>query len=240
MTDPVVLPSAGSSRAAVLAAARELADRGLVVGTEGNVSARLDAAHFIVTPTGRNCVTLEPGDLSVVRADGTWYGRARPSSEWRFHRDVYAARPEVGAIVHTHSRHATALACTGSGIPPFHYMVARAGGRDIRCAPYHTFGTQELSTAAVAALTDRRACLLSHHGVIALGSALADALTLAAEVEELAAQYLAARALGPVPLLDAAEMERVLEKFRTYGTDSAPDDDLVHGGPVPTEPGAHS
>ncbi len=235
-----VLPSADSLRAAVLATARELKERGLTVNTEGNVSARLDAAHFLVTPTGRHYATLEPGDLPIVRADGTWYGRARPSSEWRFHRDVYASRPEVGAIVHTHSRHATALACTGSGIPPFHYMVARGGGRDIRCAPYHTFGTQELSTAAVAALAARRACLLSHHGVIALGSAPADALALAAEVEELAAQYLAARALGPVPLLDAAAMDIVLEKFRTYGTDHAPDDDLVHGEPDPAEDGAGS
>jgi L-fuculose-phosphate aldolase len=240
VTDAVLLPSAAPSRVAVLAAAREITDRGLTVGTASNVSARLDAAHFIVTPTGRHYATLEPGDLPVVRADGTWYGRARPSSEWRFHRDIYAARPEVGAIVHTHSRHATALACTGSEIPPFHYVVARAGGRDIRCAPYHTFGTQALSTAAVTALVDRRACLLSHHGVIALGSTPADALALAAEVEELAAQYLAARALGPVPLLDAAEMDRVIEKFRTYGTDDAPDDDLVYGGPVPTTRGAGS
>lgn len=240
MTDPVVFRSAASSRTAILAAVRELKDRGLTVNTEGNVSARLDAAHFLVTPTGRNYATLEPGDLPIVHADGTWYGHARPSSEWRFHRDIYAARPEVGAVVHTHSRHAAALACTGSSIPPFHYMVARAGGQDIRCAPYQTFGTQALSTAAVAALADRRACLLSHHGVIALGSAPADALALAAEVEELAAQYLAARALGPVPLLDAAEMDRVLEKFRTYGTDHAPDDDLVHGGPEPTQRGADS
>jgi L-fuculose-phosphate aldolase len=234
VTDAVLLPSAATLRAAVIAAARELTDRGLSVGTSGNVSARLDAAHFLVTPTGRDYATLEPGDLAVVRADGIWYGRARPSSEWRFHRDIYAVRPEVGAVVHTHSRHATALACTGSGVPAFHYMVARAGGRDIRCAPYHTFGTQALSTGAVAALADRRACLLGHHGVIALGSAPADALALAAEVEELAAQYLFARTLGPVPLLDAAEMDRVLDKFRTYGTAAAPDDDLVHGGPVPT------
>ncbi len=240
MTDFVLPPFAAASRTAVIAAARDLTNRGLTVGTTGNVSARLDAAHFLVTPTGRNYATLEPGDLPVVRADGTWYGRARPSSEWRFHRDIYAARPEVGAVVHTHSRHATALACTDSGIPGFHYMVARAGGRDIRCAPYHTFGTQGLSAAAVAALADRRACLLSHHGVIALGSAPADALALAAEVEELAAQYMLALSLGPVPLLDAAEMERVVEKFRTYGRDDAPDDDLVHGGPVPAERGAGS
>lgn len=240
MTDTVVFPSAAPLRAAVIAAARELTDRGLIVGTEGNVSARLDAAHFLVTPTGRNCATLEPDDLPVVRADGTWYGRARPSSEWRFHRDIYAARPEVGAVVHTHSRHAAALACTGSGIPPFHYMVARAGGWDIRCAPYHTFGTQALSTAAVAALVDRRACLLSHHGVITLGSSPADALALAAEVEELAAQYLLASALGRVPLLEPAEMDRVVEKFRTYGTDATPDDDLVRGGSAPAERGART
>lgn len=240
MTDTVIFPSAAPLRAAVITAARELTDRRLIVGTEGNVSARLDAAHFLVTPTGRNSATLEPDDLPVVRADGTWYGSARPSSEWRFHRDIYAARPEIGAVVHTHSRHATALACAGGGIPPFHYMVARAGGRDIRCAPYHTFGSQALSAAAVAALSDRRACLLGHHGMIALGSATADAVALAAQVEELAAQYLYARTLGPVPLLDEAEMDRVIEKFRTYGTNAAADDDLVHGGAAPATHEARS
>src|SRR5215470_17883432 len=138
--------------------------------------------------------------------DGRWFGRRRPSSEWRFHRDIFQAREEVGAIVHTHSPQATALACTGRGIPAFHYMVAVAGGSDIRCAPYHGFGTQQLSDAALAALQDRKACLLANHGVIATGAHLASALALAGEVENLALQYSAALNLGEVHILDDAEM----------------------------------
>src|SRR5207237_10693660 len=120
--------------------------------------------------------------------DGRWFGRCRPSSEWRFHRDIFRSRHEVGAIVHTHSRNATALACTGRGIPAFHYMVAVAGGADIRCAPYFTFGTQELADAALAALKGRKACLLANHGVIANGADLRGAILLAGEDENLARQ----------------------------------------------------
>ena len=162
--------------------------------------------------------------------DGRWFGRSRPSSEWRFHRDIFKARADVGAIVHTHSRSATALACTGRAIPAFHYMVAVAGGTDIRCAPYHTFGTQELSDAALAALEGRTACLLANHGVIAVGANLAAALRLAGEVENLAAQYSAALALGQVRILDDLEMQRVIEKFRTYGKQDAADAGLVFAG----------
>ncbi len=152
---------------------------------------------------------------------GTAHGGLEPSSEWRFHRDIYAVRPEFAAIVHTHSPHATALACHGRGIPAFHYMVAVAGGADIRCAPYATFGTQALSDYAVAALAGRRACLLAHHGVVACGQSLDQALALAIEVEHLARVYLAALALGEPPRLDAAEMERVLERFQHYGPQNA-------------------
>jgi len=183
-----------------------------------------------VSPTGMSYPGLDPSDIPLVTFDGHWYGRRRPSSEWRFHRDIFKSRDEVGAIVHTHSRHATALACTGRGIPAFHYMVAVAGGADIRCAPYHTFGSQELSEAAVAALEGRRACLLANHGIIAIGASLAAALTLAGEVENLAAQYCAALALGDVRILDASEMRRVIEKFRTYGRQDAPDSCLSFGG----------
>jgi L-fuculose-phosphate aldolase len=217
-------------RAAVISGCRDLTRLGLTYGTSGNVSVRRDAASFFVSPTGVAYDTLAAEDVPLVTVQGAWYGRRRPSSEWRFHRDIMAARAEVGAIVHTHSRHATALACTGRGIPAFHYMVAVAGGEDIRCAPYHPFGTQELSDAALTALAGRMACLLAHHGVIALGSDLAAALKLAGEVESLAAQYCTALALGNVGLLDAAQMQTVIEKFRTYGRQDAADPALHAAG----------
>lgn len=217
-------------RAAVITACRELTRLGLTHGTSGNVSLRRDPSSFFVSPTGMAYETLQPDDVPLVTLDGRWFGRRQPSSEWRFHRDIMVARSDVGAIVHAHSRYATALACTGSGIPPFHYMVAVAGGADIRCAPYHTFGTQELSDAALTALEGRKACLLAHHGIIATGSDLAAALKLAGEVESLAAQYCEARALGNVGVLDEAEMRRVVEKFRTYGSQDAADPALMCGG----------
>ena len=169
-------------------------------------------------------------DIPLVDDGGRWFGRRRPSSEWRFHRDIYRARDEVAAIVHTHSPKATSLACTGRGIPAFHYMVAIAGGPDIRCAPYYTYGTQELSDAAVAALADRKACLLANHGVIAVGADLPAALALAGEVENLAAQYCTALSIGEVRILDEIEMRRITEKFRSYGKQDATDSGLVFGG----------
>lgn len=223
-------------RIAVIAACRELVRRGLTHGTSGNIGMRRDARRFFVSPTGTAYDALEPEDVPLVDLDGRWFGRSRPSSEWRFHRDIFKARADVGAIVHTHSRQATALACTGRGIPAFHYMVAVAGGSDIRCAPYHTFGTQELSDAALTALEGRRACLLGNHGVIAVGADLPAALALAGEVENLAVQYCAAQALGGVRILDELEMRRVVEKFRTYGKQDAPDSGLVFGGAALREP----
>jgi L-fuculose-phosphate aldolase len=162
---------------------------------------------------------LEPEDIVFVPLDGgSPRGRLLPSSETPFHLAIYRARPELSAIVHCHSPHATALACTGRGVPPFHYMVAAAGGASILCAPYATFGTEELSRHAVEALAEgRRACLLANHGQIACGETLPKALELAREVEMLARQYLLALQAGEPVLLDAAEMARVLDKFRTYG-----------------------
>lgn len=220
-------------REAVVASCRELARKTLARSASGNVSVRRDAKYFLVTATGAACESLEAKDITLVNFDGRWFGQRRPSSEWRIHRDIYRARPDVGAIVHTHSMNATALACTGQGIPAFHYMVARAGGSDVRCAPYCTFGTQELSDAALEALTGRQACLLANHGVIALGEDLDAAVRLAEEVEILAAQYGAAVRLGEVQVLDEAEMARVLEKFRTYGTAKALDPDLRFAGTEP-------
>lgn len=231
---------AGSSctdlRKRVIAACRELTRRGLTHGTSGNVSVRCGERRFFVSPSGMDYEALQDDDVPLMEFDGRWFGRRRPSSEWRFHRDIFMARHDVGAIVHTHSPRATALACTGRGIPAFHYMVAVAGGRDIRCAPYHTFGTQELSDAAIAALEDRRACLLAHHGVIALGADLPAALALAGEVENLALQYCTALAVGEVGILDEAEMGRVVEKFATYGQQHAADADLTFGGLEPDGP----
>ena len=216
--------------AALVAACRELTRRGLTHGTSGNISIRRDERSFFISPTGAVYDDLAPADVPLMDLDGRWFGRRRPSSEWRFHRDVFASRNDVAAIVHTHSPKATSLACTGRGIPAFHYMVAVAGGPDIRCAPYFTFGTQELSDAAVAALENRKACLLGNHGVIAVGANLPAAVALAGEVENLAAQYCAALAIGEVRILDDMEMRRVIEKFRTYGRPDAADADLVFGG----------
>ncbi len=223
-------PSDADLRAAVIGACRALTSLGLTYGTSGNVSIRRDRMSLFVSPTGMAYDTLQPEDVPLVTLDGRWFGRRRPSSEWRFHRDIMAARTEAGAIVHAHSRHATALACTGRGIPAFHYMVAVAGGSDIRCAPYHTFGTQELSDAALAALEGRKACLLAHHGIIAVGGDVAAALKLAGEVESLAAQYCTALALGSVVLLDEEEMRRIIGKFHTYGRQDVAEAGLSPGG----------
>ncbi len=215
-------------RGVVVAACRELTR--LTHGTSGNISIRRDERGFFISPTGAVYEELEPADIPLMGLDGSWFGRRRPSSEWRFHRDILKARADVGAIVHTHSRYATALACTGRGIPAFHYMVAKTGGTEIRCAPYRTFGSQELSDVAVWALGGRNACLLGNHGVIAVGVDVPAALSVAGEVENLAAQYSAALALGDVKILGEAEMLRVVEKFRTYGKPDAVDAGLSFGG----------
>jgi L-fuculose-phosphate aldolase len=143
--------------------------------------------------------------------------RGKPSSEWRFHRDILQARPEVGAVIHTHSMFATTLACLRRDIPPFHYMIALAGGDSIRCAPYALFGSQALSDAALLALKDRRACLLANHGMIAVGESLKQALDVTVEVETLCEQYLRALQIGEPHLLSKEEMADVFEQFKGYG-----------------------
>jgi L-fuculose-phosphate aldolase len=233
MTDLKACSSGTDLRTVVMAACRELTRRGLTHGTSGNVSVRCGEQRFYVSPSGMDYELLQADDIPLMDLDGRWFGRRRPSSEWRFHRDIFKSRRDVGAIVHTHSPHATALACTGRGIAAFHYTVALAGGHDIRCAPYHAFGTQELSDAALTALKDRKACLLANHGVIATGADLPAAVLLAGEVENLALQYCAALSLGGVRILENEEMGRVVEKFRTYGQQNSADPDLVYGGSHP-------
>ncbi|MBD0275132.1 MAG: class II aldolase/adducin family protein [Acetobacteraceae bacterium] len=186
-------------------------------GKSGNLSRRTPDG-FLITPSGLPYADMKAGDLVEVAAGGAVPdGNRRPSSEWRLHAAVYAARPEAMAVVHTHSPMATALSCAREGIPPFHYMVALAGGSDVRCAPYATFGTEALAANCVAALEGRRAVLLANHGVVAFGATLAAARALAEEVENLARQYLALRAAGLAPvLLTAAEMEEVAAGFADY------------------------
>ncbi len=203
-------------RAAVLATARAMNASGINRGAAGNVSARC-AAGFLVTPTGMAYDACTPEDIAKVGLDGTASGRRKPSSEWRFHRDIYAARPEAGAVIHCHSPFATALACQGLEIPPFHYMIARFGGDTVRCAAYATFGTQALSDAVLAALQARRACLMAHHGMLVFGGGLDEALALAIELETLCEQYWRVLQLGEPRLLPADEMGRVREKFADYG-----------------------
>jgi len=207
-------------REAVIATALAMNAAGINRGKSGNVSARWRDATFdgfLITPTGVPYQQTSLEHVVAMTLTGESRGALLPSSEWRFHRDIYAARADAQAIVHTHAPFATTLACMHRGIPPFHYMVALAGGRDIRCADYATFGTQELSDLAVAALAERRACLLANHGMIALGASLERALALAVEVETLAEMYWRALQIGePIPLSDG-EMDVVLEKFRTYG-----------------------
>jgi len=207
-------------RERVIATALGMNAAGINRAKAGNVSARSSAGGFdgfLITPTGVAYDRLSPDDIVAVARDGEARGRLAPSSEWRFHRDVYAARPDAGAIVHTHAPFCTTLACLGRGIPAFHYMVAVAGGRDVRCAPYATFGSQELADAAVAALAERRACLLANHGMIAIGADLDRALGLAIEVESLAETYWRVLQVGEPVLLADDEMDRVLAKFATYG-----------------------
>ena len=200
----------------VLATARAMNASGINRGSAGNVSARC-VGGFVITPTGMAYDACTADDMVKVGADGTPSGPRKPSSEWRFHRDIYAARPDAGAVVHTHSPFATALACQAMGVPAFHYMVARFGGADVRCADYATFGSQELSDAIIAALADRCACLMAHHGMVVFGRDCDHALALAVELETLCEQYWRVLQLGAPKLLPADEMARVLAKFAGYG-----------------------
>jgi L-fuculose-phosphate aldolase len=208
-------------RDTLIETARAMNAAGINVNKSGNVSVRCQrgaAQGFLITPTGIPYVRLTPDEVVFVRLDDAeCIGASVPSSEWRFHYDILRTRREFNAIVHTHSRAATALAVHGRGIPAFHYMVAAAGGKDIRCARYATFGTQSLSNNALEALVDRKACLLAHHGVIACEASLHSALRLAIEVENLAQTYLHACTLGEPPILPDEEMARVVTRFLTYG-----------------------
>lgn len=205
------------ARKAVIATAIEMSRSGLSPGRSGNVSCRSGDA-MLITPSGMAYETIEPDDIVLVAADGSVAGKQRkPSSEWHFHLAAYHARPDINALVHTHSLHATVLACAHRPIPAFHYMVAVAGGTDIPLVPYATFGTDELARLVAEGLKERSACLMANHGQIAAGDTLASALELAHEIEVLAEQYAKVLALGTPHILPDDEMSIVLEKFKRYG-----------------------
>ena len=208
MTEP-------SLREQLVAVARRMNASGLNQGTSGNLSARIPGG-LLITPSSLPYEAMEPADLVAIESSGRPRDAMarRPSSEWRLHADVLTARPEFQAVLHCHPVHATALACHDRGIPPFHYMTAVAGGDDIRCAPYATFGTDQLSQLTVESMRGRKACLLARHGLVSAGETLDQALRIAVEVETLARMYLQALQLGEPPLLSPEQMKAVHAQFQ--------------------------
>ena len=204
-------------RKEIIATCLVMEEKGINQGTSGNVSARWNDG-LLITPSGLAYEVMAPEEIIFLDKEGTPHGPHSPSSEWRFHFDIMLARPDVQAIVHAHPSYCTAHAILGKDIPAVHYMIAAAGGPNIRCAPYATFGTEELSRGAVTALENRLACLLANHGLIACGPSLRKALWLANEVEVLAKQYFLSLQIGVPIVLSDQEMETVIQKFKIgYG-----------------------
>lgn len=203
-------------RQAIIDACRRMNALGINQGTSGNISVR-HGEGLLITPTSVPYESMAVDQIVFMGLDGTHAGHQRPSSEWRFHLDILRSRKEVHAVVHAHPAFCTILAIMGFEIPPIHYMIAVAGGDNIRCAPYATYGTPELSAHALAALEGRQACLLDHHGMIAVGPSLPKAMWLAVEVETLARQYHGCLQIGRPPLLPKDEIERVRLKMTGYG-----------------------
>lgn len=211
------MSASAEARAGLTRVMRALVAAGLNRGATGNASVRIPGG-MLITPTGILPNDLHDGAHVEMALDGTCArDQFTPSSEWHLHASLYATRPDAGAAVHVHSPHATALACLRLDIPAFHYMISVAGGDSVRCADYATFGTPALSATALVALQDRKACLLANHGLLALGRDLEAAYQLTLAVEDLAHQYCLARQCGTPVLLQAGEMDEVLERFKTYG-----------------------
>lgn len=216
-------PEDRATRQAMIDTCRAMDARGINQGTAGNLSLR-HGAGFLITPSSLPYDTMQPGDIVEMGWDGTYVGR-RPSSEWRFHRDILKARTDMNVVLHCHSPYATSIACHHRTIPAFHYMVGVMGGTTLRCARYATFGTQALSDAALEALQDRKACLLGQHGQIALGKTLDAALWMAVEVETLARMYQQALVLGEPPVLPDDEMTRVIAQMTRMSYGLGPEED---------------
>lgn len=199
-----------------LAIGAKLSKAQLIRSSEGNLSMRRDDSSFFISPSGSKVYSLDISDFVVVGFDGCHSTNHRPSSEWRFHKDIYRTREDAQAIIHTHSEYATALACLREDLPAFHYMVAIAGGDHIKCCDYAMFGSEELSINVLDALEDRKACLIANHGLIAWGTSLDEAYTIAFELESLCKQYLVSRSAGLVHLLGDDEMRAVIDRFTDY------------------------
>lgn len=191
-------------------------DRGINQGTSGNISVRVDGG-FLITPSGVPYHEMKPKDIVLMKLDASHQGPRKPSTEWRFHRDIMAKKPEVGAVIHLHSMFCTSLSMLRREIPAVHYMIAAAGGPNVPCVPYVTWGTQELADYIVGALENRHACLLANHGMVCIGPTLKKAAWLAVEIETLAAQYWRALQVGVPHILPDDEIERVMQKFKSYG-----------------------
>jgi L-fuculose-phosphate aldolase len=212
-------PSDLALRQSIIDQCRWMNASGLNQGTSGNISVR-SGGTMLITPSAVAYDVLTPEMIASMPLDsdsGAWSGPKKPSTEWHFHLDILKARPEIGAVVHTHSTYATTLAIVGKAIPACHYMIAAFGGSDIRVAEYATFGTPELSANALKALDGRLGCLLANHGMIAIGPTLDRAMWLAVELETLARHYYQALQIGAPVILDDAEIERVRDKFAGYG-----------------------
>jgi L-fuculose-phosphate aldolase len=191
-------------------------ERGINQGTSGNISVRVDGG-FLITPSGLAYAEMQPEDIVFMKTDASHKGPRKPSTEWRFHRDIMEEKPEVGATIHLHSMFCTSLSMLRREIPAVHYMIAAAGGPSVPCVPYVTWGTQELADYIVAALENRHACLLANHGMVCVGPNLKKAAWLAVEIETLAAQYWRALQVGVPHILPDDEIGRVMEKFKSYG-----------------------
>jgi L-fuculose-phosphate aldolase len=220
--DPLEAPL----REEVVRTCRRLVELGMNQGAAGNVSVRLGDG-FLATPSGIGWDELEPEQLATVDGPGQYRGPCLPTSEWRLHAAVLRVRPAVGAVIHTHSVYATTIACLRLDLPALHYYIVAGGGATIRCAPYATFGTQALADNVVATLADADACLMANHGLLVVGSTLAQTLRRTVDIETLARQYVYARMIGEPVILPDDEIERVRVKMRTYGTPDARDPDLV-------------
>ena len=203
-------------RQQIIDTARAMNASGLNQGSSGNLSAR-DGDGFLITPSGMDYDSLMADDIVWMDFAGKTKGQRKPSSEWRFHAAIYQHHADANAILHAHPVGCSALACLGKDIPAFHYMVAIAGGKDIRCADYATFGTPELSAHVIDALQDRKACLMAHHGLTCFEKDLARVFALAVEVEHLATVYGRMLTMGEAQILSDSEMVRVLKKFESYG-----------------------
>lgn len=206
-------------RRAIVETCRQMNQLGINQGTSGNVSARFGDV-MLISPSATPYDRMRPEDVAampIAGEYGAWQGPKRPSTEWRFHLDILKNRPEVNAVVHAHPTYCTTLAITRREIPACHYMIAAFGGTNVRCAPYATFGTKELSDHALAALEGRMACLLANHGMIALGESLEKALWRAVELETIARQYYFSLLIGGPVLLSDEQIAETAAKFATYG-----------------------